>query len=185
FDHLLTRVTSCLWQSTSLLSGGHASQVVVHSPAFMHRSVHEKDHISGTSTIPVLIPFRIRPSVSIPGTGYDRFMGSSSNFGTAIDHSFTSAGSSNLPMLPPPPPESPPSMSPAVGQLSEPGPSAPRSRRRQEVDVGNILHTARSRAPSKRFAEYEASEDVAGPPQKKAKSKKIAYIISGGHADLA
>ncbi|KAJ7201955.1 hypothetical protein B0H12DRAFT_1244111 [Mycena haematopus] len=34
--------------------------VVVHSPAFTHRSVHEKDHISGTLTIPVLIPFRIR-----------------------------------------------------------------------------------------------------------------------------
>ncbi|KAJ7190595.1 hypothetical protein B0H12DRAFT_1306538 [Mycena haematopus] len=101
------------------------------------------------------------------------FMGSSTDFGAAVDHDFTSAGSSNLPMLPPPPP-SPPSMFPGVGQLSEPGPSAPRSRRRQEVDIGNILHTACPRAPSKRFAEYEASEDVSGPPQKKSKSKKIA-----------
>ncbi|KAJ6483462.1 hypothetical protein DFH09DRAFT_1106907 [Mycena vulgaris] len=81
---------------------------------------------------------------------------SSTDIGAMIDPGFASAGPSDLPMLPLPPPESPPAVSPAVGQSSEPRPSAPRSRRpRQEVDVGNILHTTRPRAPNKRFAEHE------------------------------
>ncbi|KAJ6579105.1 hypothetical protein DFH09DRAFT_1447302 [Mycena vulgaris] len=49
--------------------------------------------------------------------------------GTIIDPGFASVGPSDLPMLPLPPPESPPAASPAVGQSSEPGPSAPRTRR--------------------------------------------------------
>ncbi|KAF7371491.1 hypothetical protein MVEN_00003700 [Mycena venus] len=100
------------------------------------------------------------------------FIGSSTDLGTIIDPSFAFAGPLNLPMPPLPPPVSPPAASPAVGQSSkpEPGPSAPRSRRsREEVDIGNILHTTRARTPSKRFAEYV---DVSGRPRKKPKSKK-------------
>ncbi|KAJ6572630.1 hypothetical protein B0H10DRAFT_2444318 [Mycena sp. CBHHK59/15] len=101
------------------------------------------------------------------------FMGSSTDFGATINPDFASAGPLDLPMLPLPPPES---LSPAVRQSSEPGPSAPRSHcSRQEVDVGNILHTARPRAPSKQFAEYE---DVSGRPQKKGKSKKVQFLTS-------
>ncbi|KAJ6514693.1 hypothetical protein DFH09DRAFT_1431702 [Mycena vulgaris] len=96
------------------------------------------------------------------------FTASSTDLGTIINPGFASAGPSDLPTFPLPLPESPPAASPAVGQSSEPGPSAPRSRRsRQEVDIGNILHMTRPRAPSKRFAEHE---DVSGRPQKKARA---------------
>ncbi|KAJ6542456.1 hypothetical protein DFH09DRAFT_1282546 [Mycena vulgaris] len=85
---------------------------------------------------------------------------------------FTSTGLSDdpLPLLPPPPPESPPAPSPAVDQVSEAGPSAPRPRcSRQEVDEANILHSRRARAPTKQFADG----DLSTRPQKKAKGKQV------------
>ncbi|KAJ6563092.1 hypothetical protein DFH09DRAFT_1364226 [Mycena vulgaris] len=93
--------------------------------------------------------------------------GAPADFGT-----FTSTGLSDdsLPLLPPPPPESPPAPSLAVDQVSEAGLSAPRSRcSRQEVDVANILHSRRARAPTKRFADG----DLSTRPQKKAKGKQV------------
>ncbi|KAJ6524651.1 hypothetical protein DFH09DRAFT_1096053 [Mycena vulgaris] len=44
------------------------------------------------------------------------FTASSTDLGTIIDPGFASVGPSDLPMLPLPPPESPPAVSPAVGQ---------------------------------------------------------------------
>ncbi|KAJ6590923.1 hypothetical protein B0H10DRAFT_1960903 [Mycena sp. CBHHK59/15] len=79
-----------------------------------------------------------------------------------------------LPILPPPPPESPCAPSPVVQQVSEPGSSAPRSRRgRQEVDEANIIHTTRTRVPSarKRGADDDDEADVTARPPKKSKGK--------------
>ncbi|KAJ6550556.1 hypothetical protein B0H10DRAFT_2242639 [Mycena sp. CBHHK59/15] len=77
----------------------------------------------------------------------DLYGGAGSFPGTQATHGFTVLTSTPyldapLPILPPPPPESPCAPSPVVQQVSEPGSSAPRSRRgRQEVDEANIIHT--------------------------------------------
>ncbi|KAJ6566084.1 hypothetical protein B0H19DRAFT_1232461 [Mycena capillaripes] len=61
-------------------------------------------------------------------------------------------------------------------QVSEPGSSAPRSRRsRQEVDEANIIHTTRTRVPSarKRGADDDDEADVTARPPKKSKGKHM------------
>ncbi|KAJ7824272.1 hypothetical protein B0H14DRAFT_2597399 [Mycena olivaceomarginata] len=86
-----------------------------------------------------------------------------------------------LPLLPPPPPESP-SASPAVEQLSEPGPSAPKScRSRKEVDQTNILHLTRSRVPAAR--KRSVDEDVSSWLQKRGRRKQGRFRNSVSQSD--
>ncbi|KAJ6605854.1 hypothetical protein B0H10DRAFT_2195382 [Mycena sp. CBHHK59/15] len=109
----------------------------------------------------------------------DLYGGAGSFPGTQATHGFTVLTSTPyldapLPILPPPPPESPCAPSPVVQQVSEPGSSAPRSRRgRQEVDEANIIHTTRTRVPSarKRGADDDDEADVTARPPKKSKGK--------------
>jgi hypothetical protein len=82
-----------------------------------------------------------------------------------------------LPVLPPPPPESP-APPPSVEKVSEPGPSAPRSRRtRQEVDEANIIHTTRTRAPSARKRGAEDDDDVSSRPLKRGRQTGYVVVI--------
>jgi hypothetical protein len=86
-----------------------------------------------------------------------------------------------LPLLPPPPPESLPA-SPAVEQLSEPGPSAPKScRSRKEVDQTNILHLTRSRVPAAR--KRSVDEDVSSWLQKRGRRKQGRFRNSVSQSD--
>ncbi|KAJ6536654.1 hypothetical protein B0H10DRAFT_1971906 [Mycena sp. CBHHK59/15] len=109
----------------------------------------------------------------------DLYGGAGSFPGTQATHGFTVLTSTPyldapLPILPPPPPESPCAPSPVVQQVSEPGSSAPRSRRgRQEVDEANIIHTTRTRVPSarKRGADDDDEADVTARPPQKSKGK--------------
>ncbi|KAJ7232469.1 hypothetical protein B0H12DRAFT_1076840 [Mycena haematopus] len=89
-----------------------------------------------------------------------------SNFGS------TTSSHDTLPLLPPPPPESPLPAPAADEQVSNRGPSAPKSRRsRQEVDETNILHSTRSRVPTtrKRIADEDSEVHRA---QKKSRGGK-------------
>ncbi|KAJ6560912.1 hypothetical protein B0H10DRAFT_2240273 [Mycena sp. CBHHK59/15] len=111
----------------------------------------------------------------------DLYGGAGSFPGTQATHGFTVLTSTPyldapLPILPPPPPEPPCAPSPVVQQVSEPGSSAPRSRRgRQEVDEANIIHTTRTRVPSarKRGADDDDEADVTARPPKKSKGKHV------------
>ncbi|KAJ7723928.1 hypothetical protein B0H16DRAFT_331186 [Mycena metata] len=86
-----------------------------------------------------------------------------SNVATGVADHFTS--------LPPPPPESPPAMQLPVEEFSEPGLSAPRSRRgprNEGIDMANVISSTRTRAPSSR--KRGPDEDIAGQSKKKSKS---------------
>ncbi|KAJ6523706.1 hypothetical protein B0H10DRAFT_2249742 [Mycena sp. CBHHK59/15] len=115
----------------------------------------------------------------------DLYGGAGSFPGTQATHGFTVLTSTPyldapLPILPPPPPESPCAPSPVVQQVSEPGSSAPRSRRgRQEVDEANIIHTTRTRVPSarKRGADDDDEADVTARPPKKAKANTYVFLL--------
>ncbi|KAJ6538737.1 hypothetical protein B0H10DRAFT_2448672 [Mycena sp. CBHHK59/15] len=115
----------------------------------------------------------------------DLYGGAGSFPGTQATHGFTVLTSTPyldapLPILPPPPPEPPCAPSPVVQQVSEPGSSAPRSRRgRQEVDEANIIHTTRTRVPSarKRGADDDDEADVTARPPKKSKGKHVNYGV--------
>ncbi|KAJ7818823.1 hypothetical protein B0H13DRAFT_1922068 [Mycena leptocephala] len=75
-------------------------------------------------------------------------------------------------MLPPPPPESPSAPSPSVEHSSDPGPSAPKSRRsRKEVDEANIVTSTRSRGPTER--KRVADEDISARPQKRGRVRSV------------
>ncbi|KAJ6608811.1 hypothetical protein B0H10DRAFT_2226532 [Mycena sp. CBHHK59/15] len=133
---------------------------------------------------PAALPATATPA-ALPADLLDLYGGAGSFPGTQATHGFTVLTSTPyldapLPILPPPPPESPCAPSPVVQQVSEPGSSAPRSRRgRQEVDEANIIHTTRTRVPSarKRGADDDDEADVTARPPKKRKGKHLEEAV--------
>ncbi|KAJ7879348.1 hypothetical protein B0H13DRAFT_2543696 [Mycena leptocephala] len=143
---------------TSSSSHGHAS-----AELFSFNPTFDPTSFGFSANLDTLMPFSTPPDDPLQD-----FMNSYGFSGGFFDTGafttdfgpFTSTGLSDgpLPLLPPPPPNSPPPPSLAVDQRSEAGPSAPRLRRpRQEVDQANIVHSTRTRAPTKRFADGDLS----------------------------
>ncbi|KAJ7835870.1 hypothetical protein B0H13DRAFT_1913361 [Mycena leptocephala] len=159
---------------TSSSSHGHAS-----AELFSFNPTFDPTSFGFSANLDTLMPFSTPPDDPLQdfmnSYGFSGGFFDTGTFTTDFGP-FTSTGLSDgpLPLLPPPPPNSPPPPSLAVDQRSEAGPSAPRLRRpRQEVDQANIVHSTRTRAPTKRFADG----DLSPRPSKKAKGKQRTHFL--------